>query len=82
MISYQMLIGGKYRESGAENMPVLNPADEKVLGTVPAASAEDAERALKAAASAQHDWSRLTGGLNAEMFCGAGQTLSISTSLG
>jgi lactaldehyde dehydrogenase / glycolaldehyde dehydrogenase len=60
MTSYQMLIGGKW-ESGAESMPVLNPANEQVLGTVPAASAEDAERALKAAVAAQRDWSRMTG---------------------
>lgn len=60
MPNYQMLIDGKW-ESGGENMPVLNPANEKVLGTVPAASAEDAQRALEAAAAAQRGWSRLTG---------------------
>src|SRR5579862_4138542 len=60
MTNYQMLVGGKW-ESGAENMPVLNPADEQVLGTVPAASAQDAERALQAAGAAQRGWSRMTG---------------------
>jgi len=60
MTNYQMLIGGKW-ESGAESMPVLNPASEQVLATVPAASAADADRALKAAAKAQRVWSRLTG---------------------
>jgi lactaldehyde dehydrogenase/glycolaldehyde dehydrogenase len=60
MTNYQMLIGGKW-ESGGESMPVLNPATEQVLATVPAASAEDAQRALEAAARAQRGWSRLTG---------------------
>jgi lactaldehyde dehydrogenase/glycolaldehyde dehydrogenase len=60
MTNYQMLIGGKW-ESGGENMQVLNPANEQVLGTVPAASAEDAQRALEAAVVAQRGWSRLTG---------------------
>jgi lactaldehyde dehydrogenase/glycolaldehyde dehydrogenase len=55
-----MLIGGKW-VSGGENMQVLNPANEQVLGTVPAASAEDAQRALEAAVAAQRGWSRLTG---------------------
>jgi len=60
MTNYQMLIGGNW-VSGAESMPVLNPANEQVLATVPAASVADAERALKAAAAAQRGWSRLTG---------------------
>ncbi|MGA3324512.1 MAG: aldehyde dehydrogenase [Terriglobia bacterium] len=60
MTNYQMLIGGKW-VSGGENMQVLNPANEQVLGTVPAASAEDAQRALEAAVAAQRGWSRLTG---------------------
>ena len=60
MTNYQMLIEGKW-ENGAESMPVVNPATEQVLGTVPAASPADANRALAAAAKAQKAWSRLTG---------------------
>jgi lactaldehyde dehydrogenase/glycolaldehyde dehydrogenase len=55
-----MLIGGKW-ESGAEAMPVLNPANEQVLANVPAGTAHDADRALEAAAQAQRGWARLTG---------------------
>ena len=60
MTNYQMLIEGKW-ESGAATMPVLNPATEQVLATVPAATPADADRAITAAQKAQKPWSRLTG---------------------
>lgn len=60
MTNYQMLIAGKWVD-GRKSMPVLNPATEQVLATVPAASEEDAQTALKAAVEAQRGWSRLTG---------------------
>ncbi len=60
MTDYQMLIDGKW-ESGTGTMPVLNPANESVMATVPKATPEDAERALAAAARAQRAWGRRTG---------------------
>ncbi len=60
MTNYQMLIDGKW-ESGTDSMPVLNPANESVMATVPTATPADADRALAAAAKAQHAWARRTG---------------------
>jgi lactaldehyde dehydrogenase/glycolaldehyde dehydrogenase len=55
-----MYINGEW-VSGAEALPVLNPATEETLATVPVASSEEAQRALEAAKQAQKGWARLTG---------------------
>jgi lactaldehyde dehydrogenase/glycolaldehyde dehydrogenase len=53
----QMWIGGAW-VSGGDLHPVLNPANETVIGEVPFASEDDAVRALEAARTAQPGWAR------------------------
>ena len=60
MTAYEMFVEGKWIQNG-EHMPVLNPANEETIATVPVASQEDVQRALLAAKGAQTDWARLTG---------------------
>ena len=48
MSAYQMLIGGKWKSNG-QSMPVVSPANEEVIATVPVASAEDVQSALDSA---------------------------------
>lgn len=47
---HRMLIGGKWVDSGGgARLDVLNPADESLLATVPAAGKEDVDMAVRAA---------------------------------
>ncbi|BBL79234.1 aldehyde dehydrogenase [Rubrobacter xylanophilus] len=54
----QLLVGGERvsAKSGGE-MPVVNPATEEVIDTVPKGTAEDAEAAVAAAKGALAEWS-------------------------
>jgi acyl-CoA reductase-like NAD-dependent aldehyde dehydrogenase len=55
----EMLIGGEWRAARAhEEIEVVNPATEEVLGSVPAASREDVEFAVATAKRAFGEWSR------------------------
>src|SRR5438045_9590514 len=59
----KMLIGGQFVESlTGEDFPVVNPATEEVIDTVPRARAEDVDRAVRAAAAACDTW-RFTPGI-------------------
>jgi succinate-semialdehyde dehydrogenase/glutarate-semialdehyde dehydrogenase len=53
----QLYIGGEWRRT-AQGQPVLNPADESVIGTVPMATRSDLDAALAAAADGLRVWSR------------------------
>jgi acyl-CoA reductase-like NAD-dependent aldehyde dehydrogenase len=54
-----MLIGGEWRgAAGHEEIEVVNPATEEVVGAVPKASAEDVELAVATAKRAFGEWSR------------------------
>lgn len=53
----RMYIDGAWRDS-AETVPVLNPADESVIGQLPVASRNDLDDALAAAARGYRIWSR------------------------
>jgi lactaldehyde dehydrogenase/glycolaldehyde dehydrogenase len=55
-----MYIGGSWVTT-EEGRPVINPADESVIATVPESDAGHAERALEAAHKAQRGWARKTG---------------------
>ena len=59
-MEYQMLVNGTW-VSGGESMPVYNPANEEVVGTVPVASERDVQNALEGAAHSQRSWARRTG---------------------
>jgi succinate-semialdehyde dehydrogenase/glutarate-semialdehyde dehydrogenase len=52
----ELYIGGQWKK--ASGQPVLNPADETVLGTVPTATPADLDAALAAAADGFKIWSR------------------------
>jgi len=59
MASYpdlQLYIGGQWKS--APGFPVINPADESTLGTVPAATKSDLDAALAAATEGFKVWSR------------------------
>jgi acyl-CoA reductase-like NAD-dependent aldehyde dehydrogenase len=55
----RVFIGGAWvAPSGAEPIEVVNPTSEEVLGTIPACSPEDADRAVAAARAAFEGWSQ------------------------
>ena len=55
----RIFIGGEWvAPSGSEPIEVVNSTTEEVMGTVPACSPEDADRAVRAAREAFDSWSR------------------------
>jgi succinate-semialdehyde dehydrogenase/glutarate-semialdehyde dehydrogenase len=62
----KLYIGGAWRTT-AEEQPVLNPADESVIGAVPLASHADLDDALAAAADGFKVWSRTAPRTRAEI---------------
>ncbi|HEV8700604.1 MAG TPA: aminobutyraldehyde dehydrogenase [Candidatus Polarisedimenticolia bacterium] len=61
MTDLKMIIDGKEVESvSRQRTDVINPASEKPAGSVPKGTAEDVEKAVKAARQAYRKWSRLT----------------------
>lgn len=53
----QLYVGGHWRKT-ADRLPVINPADEKEIGTVPVAAQSDLDAALAAAAEGFKVWSK------------------------
>jgi aldehyde dehydrogenase (NAD+) len=54
----RVFIGGEWvAPSGPETIEVVNPTTEEVVGTIPACSPEDADRAVAAAREAFESWS-------------------------
>src|SRR5689334_15955244 len=52
-----MYIGGEWRAAvGRDRIEVLNPADEQVIASVPAGTAEDVDEAVRAARAAFPSW--------------------------
>ncbi len=55
----RIFIGGEWVEpSAGETIEVVNPTSEDVIGTIPACSPEDADRAVGAARAAFESWSQ------------------------
>ena len=55
----KVFIGGEWVDStGSETIEVVNSTTEEVMGTIPAGTAEDADRAVRAAREAFDSWSR------------------------
>jgi succinate-semialdehyde dehydrogenase/glutarate-semialdehyde dehydrogenase len=54
----QLCIGGQWKS--ADKQPVLNPADESVIGIVPRATRADLDAALAAAESGFRTWRAAT----------------------
>jgi 1-pyrroline dehydrogenase len=65
---HQNLIGGEWVDSsGGETMEVVNPATGEIIAEVPAATAEDVDRAVQAAKKALVEWRETTPGERGEM---------------
>lgn len=69
----KLRIGGEWRK--ADGQPVINPADESVLGTVPHASRRDLDDALAAAEEGFRIWSRTAPGKRAEIILEAARLM-------
>ncbi len=61
-----MYIGGKWRNAG-DSLPIINPADEGVIGLVPVATKSDLDDALTAAVDGFKIWSRTSPAKRAEI---------------
>ena len=61
----ELYIGGHWKK--APGQPVINPADESVLGTVPAATESDLANAVAAAADGFKTWSKTSPAKRAEI---------------
>jgi len=56
---HQIFVNGKWLESsGTDVIAVINPATEEPIAAVPGGSAEDVDRAARAAADAFASWSQ------------------------
>ncbi|WP_448955251.1 NAD-dependent succinate-semialdehyde dehydrogenase [Labrys neptuniae] len=62
----QLYIAGAWRKS-TQTLPVLNPADESVIGRLPVASRADLDDALAAAVEGHRVWSRTAPSRRAEI---------------
>jgi succinate-semialdehyde dehydrogenase / glutarate-semialdehyde dehydrogenase len=69
----KLYIGGEWKTAGGA--PVINPADESVLGTVPHATRADLDDALAAAEQGFRLWSRTAPSKRAEIILKAAQII-------
>ena len=73
MKNYKLYINGAWVEASSKNKDkIINPTNEKVVGTVQQATAKDATKALKAAEKAQKKWRQVPARQRAELlrsFC-------------
>ena len=69
----QLYIGGEWKK--ADGQPVLNPADDSVLGIVPHATRADLDKALEAAEKGFRVWSRTSPSKRAEIILKAVQLM-------
>jgi succinate-semialdehyde dehydrogenase/glutarate-semialdehyde dehydrogenase len=69
----ELFIGGKWKSGGGQ--PVLSPADDSVLGTVPHATRADLDDALEAAEKGFKIWSRTSPAKRAEIILKAAQLM-------
>jgi succinate-semialdehyde dehydrogenase/glutarate-semialdehyde dehydrogenase len=59
--SYSLFIGGTWTEaSDGRRFPVINPATEEVIATVPNAGVPEMQAAIEAAVAAQRSWAETT----------------------
>jgi succinate-semialdehyde dehydrogenase/glutarate-semialdehyde dehydrogenase len=70
----QLYIGGAWRKA-ADGQPVLNPADESVIGMVPIASRSDLDDALAAAAAGFKVWSKTSPAKRADIILRAARLM-------
>src|ERR1700749_4023307 len=72
-LKLELFIGGEWK--GGDGQPVLNPADDTVLGTVPHATRADLDDALAAAEKGLKGWSRTSPAKRAEIIHKADQIM-------
>src|SRR6201986_532606 len=72
-LKLELFIGGEWK--GGDGQPVLNPADDTVLGTVPHATRADLDDALAAAEKGLKVWSRTSPAKRAEIIMKAAQIM-------
>ena len=70
----QLYIGGAWKKA-ADGLPVLNPADESVIGMVPVATRSDLDAALAAAADGFRIWSKTSPAKRAEVMLKAARLM-------
>lgn len=70
----KLYIGGSWRKT-VDTQPVLNPADETVIGAVPVATRADLDDALDAAAKGFNVWRRTSPAKRAEVILKASQLM-------
>ena len=71
------LINGEFAESKTHTwIPVTNPATQEVLCEAPAATAEEMEQAIAAAASARGEWAAASFEARAAVFLRAAELLT------
>ncbi len=70
----KLLIGGEWRR-GSDGVPVLNPADESVVGTVPRATRKDLDAALDAAESGFRVWRNTSPAKRADIILNAARLI-------
>ena len=59
--TYKQFIGGEFVDAAdGRTADVINPANDQSIGVVPASSAEDVDRAVRAAATAFETWKKTT----------------------
>lgn len=58
VVAEPLYIGGSWRRAAGAHLDVINPADERVLASVPSATAAEVHAALTAAKEAQPAWAR------------------------
>ncbi|WP_326819586.1 aldehyde dehydrogenase family protein [Streptosporangium sp. NBC_01639] len=59
--SYGLFIGGEFTDGSGTSLKTINPASEEVLAEVAVASADDVDRAVRAAREAFTTWSAMPG---------------------
>ncbi|KAG0479974.1 hypothetical protein HPP92_010832 [Vanilla planifolia] len=68
----QLFIDGQWKEPAkGKRIPIINPANEAVIGDIPAATAEDVEQAVEAARRAfsrnsGREWARASGAVRSK----------------
>ncbi len=69
----QLLIAGQWKRADGE--PVVNPADESTIGTVPHASQVDLDAAVSGAAAGLEQWRRMPAAKRADIILRAAQII-------
>src|SRR5215203_158445 len=77
LVRDKLFIGGEWVEpAGGDSIEVVNPTTEEVIGRIPEGTAEDADRAVRAARAAFDSWSQTPPEERARLCAAIGERLS------